>query len=94
MEKSYVNIEWNATLEISVTSEVENKWRNEVLHETIAELNPDYRELLLMYYMEGKTYKEICQELHITEVVLTQRLARARRKLLQNFLRKWAELEE
>jgi RNA polymerase sigma factor, sigma-70 family len=94
IKESFVNIERDAFAEISIASDIENKWRNEVLHETIMELKPEYRILLYMYYMEGKTYKEICQELNITEVVLTQRMARARKKLLQNFLGKWVERDE
>lgn len=94
IKESFVHIESGAFAEISIASDIENKWRNEVLHETIMELKPEYRILLYMHYMEGKTYKEICQELNITEVILTQRMARARKKLLQNFLGKWVERDE
>ncbi|MFC5703395.1 RNA polymerase sigma factor [Cohnella faecalis] len=78
----------------STASKVEIKWRDELLHKVMAELNPDSRALLLMFYIEGKSYREICQELHISESVLTQRLARARKKLLHRFLRKWGDHDE
>ncbi|MEV2781779.1 sigma factor-like helix-turn-helix DNA-binding protein [Paenibacillus larvae] len=39
--------------------------------------------------MEEKSYKEICHELNLSEQVVAQRLARARKKLLQHFSRKW-----
>lgn len=80
--------------EVSVASEVEIKIRNELLHTALTELNDDYRIILLLFYVEGKSYKEICHELRLTEPVLTQRLARARKKLLQHFLRKWADFDE
>ncbi|MBW7477251.1 sigma-70 family RNA polymerase sigma factor [Paenibacillus oenotherae] len=79
---------------IGVASEVENKLRDELLHQTINELKPDYRILLLLYYVEEKTYSEICRELQLSEQVVTQRLARARKKLLQYFSRKWVDRHE
>jgi RNA polymerase sigma factor (sigma-70 family) len=90
----YVNIS-DATLdEISVASEVETRERDALLYQSIAELKPEYRTILLLFYVEGKSYREICRELHLNEPVLTQRLARARKKLFQNFLRKWTDTNE
>nr|WP_313780394.1 sigma-70 region 4 domain-containing protein [Paenibacillus larvae] len=70
-------------------NDVEHKLRNELLHQTINELKSEYRCLLWLYYMEEKSYKEICHELNLSEQVVAQRLARARKKLLQHFSRKW-----
>ncbi|AJS61166.1 RNA polymerase sigma factor [Paenibacillus sp. IHBB 10380] len=80
--------------EISVASEIENNTRDELLHQALNELKPSYRIILLMFYWEQKSYKEICNELAITEQVLTQRLARARKKLFQHFSRKWVDDNE
>lgn len=88
-----VNIE-DAWDEISVTRQVENKIRDEQLHHAMNALKPDYRAMLLMFYIEGRSYKEIGKELNLTEQVLTQRMARARKKLLENFLRNWADEDE
>jgi len=88
-----VNIE-DASDEISVARQVENKFRDEQLYRAMSELKPDYRAMLLMFYIEGKSYKEIGQEMNLTEQVLTQRMARARKKLLENFLRNWADEDE
>lgn len=52
-------------------------------------MKSDYRTVLLLFYMEGKSYREICRELNLTQPILTQRLARARKKLLQQFSKKW-----
>jgi RNA polymerase sigma factor (sigma-70 family) len=75
-------------------NDVEIKIRNELLHQVLNEIKPEYRLLLTMHYLEGKPYKEICHKLNITESVLTQRMARARKKLLQQFLRKWTDRDE
>ncbi|WP_270165564.1 RNA polymerase sigma factor [Paenibacillus sp. SYP-B4298] len=74
--------------EDSVAKVVENKWRDEILHQAIKELKPDYQKLLRLFYFDGNTYKEIGLKLHIKETVLTQRMTRARKKLLQLFLQK------
>jgi RNA polymerase sigma factor (sigma-70 family) len=77
-----------------IANDFEEKSRNELLYQSINELKPEYQLLLLMYYMEEKSYKEICQSLNLSESVVTQRLARARKKLLQHFSRKWDNVDE
>ncbi|MCM3337709.1 MULTISPECIES: RNA polymerase sigma factor [unclassified Paenibacillus] len=84
-------MEWTHCAYTNVAEEVELKERDALLHQALHELKPEYRTLLTMYYLEEKTYKEISRELHVTEQVITQRLARARKKLLQHFSRKWGE---
>ncbi|WP_240418062.1 RNA polymerase sigma factor [Paenibacillus periandrae] len=91
---SYVSISETVLDEISVAKEVEIKMRDATLYQALNELKPDYRTLLLLFYMEGKSYKEICKELHMTESVFTQRLARARKKLLQHFSGKWVDRDD
>lgn len=67
--------------EISVAKAVEIRERDQLLYQTINKLKPDHQKVLLLFYIEGKSYNEICQELDLTVTVLTQRLARARKKL-------------
>ncbi|WP_246061786.1 sigma factor-like helix-turn-helix DNA-binding protein [Paenibacillus oralis] len=50
--------------------------------------------VLILFYLEGKSYRDICQELNLSEAVLSQRLVRARKKLLQHFLGKWVDYDE
>ncbi|CAM4435387.1 RNA polymerase sigma-70 factor (ECF subfamily) [Paenibacillus endophyticus] len=94
LSTSSVNINEASVHEISVASEIETKERNELLRQAINELKPEYRTVLIMFYMERKSYREICKELHIIENVLSQRLVRARKKLLVHFLRKWTNVNE
>ncbi|MEK3734252.1 MULTISPECIES: RNA polymerase sigma factor [Paenibacillus] len=92
--ESFVHRGDTAFEEISVTSEVEVRERDKLLYQAMAELKSDYRQVLLLFYIEGRPYRDICKELGMSEPVLTQRLARARKKLLQHFLRKWADNHE
>lgn len=94
LEEPYDNISCKTLNEISTASEVETRERDNLLYQAIDELKPEYRTILLFFYMEGKSYREICLELDLSESVLTQRLARARKKLLQHFLRKWTNVDE
>jgi len=86
----------HAAMEVaaSVESTIEDSLRNQILYETILELKPEYSTLLLKYYMEEKSYKEMASELGISEQVIAQRLARARKKLLGQFSRKWVDKNE
>lgn len=86
---SVIHIDKSVLNELSVSNQVENKIRNELLHLSIAELKPDYRTMLYLFYMEGKSYREIGQELNLSETALTQRMARARKKLFKRFSEKW-----
>jgi RNA polymerase sigma factor (sigma-70 family) len=65
--------------------------RDETLHEAIGELKLEYRIVLLLYYITGLSYAEIAKETGLSEQVLTQRLARARKKLASQFSGKWGD---
>jgi RNA polymerase sigma-70 factor (ECF subfamily) len=80
--------------ELDAAKKVEDKLRKKLLHQTIAELKPDYRTLLMLYYFEEKSYKEISQLLQLSEQVIAQRLARARKKLYKKFSSNWNDLDE
>lgn len=64
---------------------VEIKMRNQMLYDAINELKPRYRLLLVLYYVEEKTYKEICQQLKITPQNAARRMAWARKTLKEKF---------
>lgn len=72
-----------------VEDEVEKKIRNELLHQAITELRPDYRELVMLFYIEEWTYKELGNALSLSEYAVSQKLYRARKKLLKQFHQKW-----
>lgn len=91
---SFVKISGKSFDEISVAIEVETRERDKLLYQAINELNLEYRTVLLQFYIKGKSYREICRELNLTEPVFTQRLARARKKLLRHFLQKWTDDDE
>ncbi|MNW26932.1 RNA polymerase sigma factor SigM [compost metagenome] len=93
LEKSYVHINNAALSEISVANEVEARERYELLYQAINEVKSEYRNILISFYIEGKSYREICQEMRLTQSVLTQRLARARKKLHQLYSEKWTDNE-
>ncbi|KJB87536.1 RNA polymerase subunit sigma-24 [Paenibacillus sp. E194] len=76
--------------EPDISIEVENKMRDSLLHQALWELKSHYRGLLQMHYFENKSYKEMSKELHLSEQVISQRLARARNKLRQQFSKKWS----
>lgn len=75
--------------EIQLELEVENKVRDKLLHDSIAELRPDHRMLITLHYIKEMSYKEVAAALDMSEQAVRQRLYRARKKLLQLFLRKW-----
>ncbi|MNW46292.1 RNA polymerase sigma factor SigM [compost metagenome] len=81
-------------LTTSVSEQVENKIRNEILHEALIELKSEYRQALFMYYIEEKPYKEIAREMNTTEQALAQTMARARKKLYFYFSKRWVDADE
>lgn len=80
-----------AAVEMAIDERVERAIRDEALHQAIGELSTDHRTVILLHYIMEKPYQEIVRELGITEQVLTQRLARARKKLAQLFRLKWSD---
>lgn len=78
----------------SIAEQVEDQIRNKMLHKLLNELSPKYRQVLLMYYFEEKSYKEIAQELGTTEQALAQTMVRARKKLYLYFSKRWVDADE
>ena len=59
-------LEANVSLPL-LAEQVEERIRNEVLHDALNELSPMYRQILfLLYYIEEKSQKEIAQQLGTT----------------------------
>ncbi|MGO4529997.1 RNA polymerase sigma factor [Paenibacillus sp. 2TAF8] len=78
-------------LHSSVAEQVENKLRNRTLYDAMNELSPTYRKVLLMFYFNEKSQKEIAQELNTTEQAIAQTMVRARKKLYVYFSSKWID---
>ncbi|CAH0122490.1 MULTISPECIES: RNA polymerase sigma factor [unclassified Paenibacillus] len=76
-------------LSSQVDHAVETLIRNETLYATLSELKYEYKIVLFLHYIVGMPYREIEQELGISHSVLTQRMARARKKLADKFQKKW-----
>lgn len=81
----------NSEVAATVEKTVEVSHRNQVLYETILGLKPEYSTILLKFYMEEKSYKEISVELRISEHAIAKRLSRARKALLDQFSKKWGD---
>jgi RNA polymerase sigma-70 factor (ECF subfamily) len=80
--------------QVSVATTVENNMRNELLYQSITELRPSQQIMIRMFYIEDLSYKEIASTLDLSEQAVSQKLARARKKLLRNFQRKWDDFYE
>ncbi|MDO3411515.1 sigma-70 family RNA polymerase sigma factor [Saccharibacillus sp. CPCC 101409] len=74
---------------LPLADKVEIKMRNEVLHQALAELHSEYRQIILLFYIEGLSYREISTVLELSEQAVSQKLYRARKKLKKKFNRKW-----
>lgn len=81
--------EVSAARELPIDQHVEEMIRDELLHEAIAELKPDYRLMIMLYYIDERPLKKIAEMFGLTETAASQKLFRARKKLLQQFRRKW-----
>jgi RNA polymerase sigma-70 factor (ECF subfamily) len=73
---------------------VENRIRDEMLHEALNQLSHKYRLVLYYFYILNMSYKEIATEQHVSEQAVAQLLARSRKKLLDYFSRRWVDQDE
>lgn len=55
--------------------------KRDTINFLLSRLTPDYRTVLVLFYIEGKTAREIASILDITESAVKMRLKRAREKL-------------
>jgi RNA polymerase sigma-70 factor (ECF subfamily) len=62
-------------------AEMEQKRVNEVIDRGLDKLSPEYREIIILYYIEDLSYKEIADILHIPIGTVSVRLLRAKKTL-------------
>lgn len=100
LELDLPDFQWNEygvgveLLDNEVETLAETRARNECLREAIIELKTDYRVVITLFYIYELTYKETAELLDLSEQAVSQRLARARKKLLRLFQRKWVNHHE
>jgi len=68
-------------------SESFHEERKRQLYEALSRLSVDFREVLLLYEIEGWSYKQIASTLKVPVGTVMSRLSRARRRLQQELAR-------
>ncbi|MFT3917495.1 MAG: sigma-70 family RNA polymerase sigma factor [Anaeromyxobacteraceae bacterium] len=68
--------------------------RRTILHEAFDALPEDAREVLALYYLEGRSTAQLGELLGLGEAAVHQRLSRARGKLREDLLRRFADAAE
>jgi len=69
-------------INIEVTSDsIEMQYDVELLHKSIAKLNAEQREVILLFHIMGFSISDIAQNLIITEAAVKNRLVRGRENL-------------
>jgi RNA polymerase sigma-70 factor (ECF subfamily) len=79
---------------VPLEKEVEFKIMREAIVTYINELNPAYRQIIAMKWIHNLSYKDMANELGVTEGVIRQRLYRAREAIRQKLLEEWGSLHE
>jgi RNA polymerase sigma-70 factor (ECF subfamily) len=59
--------------------------RKEDLHDALERLPSEFREVIILYEVEGLSYKELALSLGVPVGTVMSRLSRARRRLQQEF---------
>lgn len=83
-KRKAVTVEYDDTLqstELSVEQQVESKLTEESLHQAIAMLPVNYREVLVLRHVHDMSYQEIAEALELSEAQVKTRLFRGREKL-------------
>ena len=65
------------------TTEIVSEKRREYLQDALLRLPTEYREVIMLYELEGLSYKELASTLAIPVGTVMSRLSRARRRLQQ-----------
>jgi RNA polymerase sigma factor (sigma-70 family) len=65
------------------TPEIVSEKRREYLQDALLRLSTEYREVIMLYELEGLSYKELASTLAIPVGTVMSRLSRARRRLQQ-----------
>jgi RNA polymerase sigma-70 factor (ECF subfamily) len=66
-------------------SEIVSEKRKEFLQSALERLPPEFREIVILYELEGLSYKELALALGLPVGTVMSRLSRARRRLQQEF---------
>ncbi|MEC0232097.1 RNA polymerase sigma factor [Paenibacillus alba] len=74
---------------VSLDKEVELKLMREAIITYINQLSPAYRQIIAMKWIHNLSYKDMANELGVTEGVVRQRLFRARDVIKQRLLEEW-----
>jgi RNA polymerase sigma-70 factor (ECF subfamily) len=84
---------WNLLARFSLSRELPRSESCEesllaALHESLEELSPEDRELLVKKYIEGSAVKDLCSQAGSTEKAMESRLLRLRRRVREMLLKK------
>jgi RNA polymerase sigma-70 factor, ECF subfamily len=79
---------------VPLEKEVELKHMREAIVTYINQLSPSYRQIIAMKWIHNLSYKEMANELGVTEGVVRQRLFRAREAIRQKLLEEWGSFHE
>ncbi|NOU70601.1 sigma-70 family RNA polymerase sigma factor [Paenibacillus sp. LMG 31458] len=74
---------------VPLDQEVELKLMREAIITYINQLSPSYRQIIAMKWIHNLSYKDMANELGVTEGVVRQRLFRARDVIKQRLLEEW-----
>lgn len=87
LNENYYKVSMLAAMEESISIEEEIETQNiiEYIDQLIAKLPPLRQQVFNLNRKEGKTYKEIAQELNISEKAVEHQLTKAMRYLKKNF---------
>lgn len=66
------------------------KEKSKEIHEMCESISPIYRDVIIKFYLDGKSYKEIAQEENLAVKTIASRLYRGRNMLKE----KWGERDE
>ncbi|OBR65918.1 hypothetical protein A7K91_18290 [Paenibacillus oryzae] len=78
----------------STEDEVELKMMSETISQCLKELKPEYQALIELRWKRELSYKEIAEQLELTEDKVKYKLHRAREAVKKRFLRRWEEPDE
>ncbi len=69
----------------SISKEAEEKEMKEIVEKGLSKIEPKYREILVLYYIEDLSYKEIAEVLHIPVGTVGVRIMRAKELLKEKY---------
>ena len=75
----------HTVVEDPIVREREQKEMREIVEKGLSEIEPKYREILVLYYIEDLSYKEIAEILHIPIGTVGVRIMRAKEILKEGF---------